>query len=217
MSGCSWILTHVLNSTLMASVIIDIWYDQHLWRSQRTLASGVSPEKSQKSNWNFFFAAPQLCDMCQMKGKHNVFQNNDWLHTMVMCQSAGNTNYALFVQLCIFIDYGIPHEVSSQMTFYRIWWSFYTVPLVPFVPLVPLVPLTLLVPLLWNLSSILWKQLNIIINISHKQQLVERIDHGFSHPWSEGFRQKNIKVGDLRWKILWKNNCWYVFSLLRKN
>ena len=53
MSGCSWILTHVLNATLMASVIIDIWYDQHLWRSQRTLASGVSPEKSQKSNWNF--------------------------------------------------------------------------------------------------------------------------------------------------------------------
>ena len=89
MSGCSWILTHVLNSTLMASVIIDIWYDQHLWRSQRTLASGVSPEKSQKSNWNFFFAALQVCDMCQMKGKHNVFQNNDWLHTMVMCQSAG--------------------------------------------------------------------------------------------------------------------------------
>ena len=40
---------------------------------------------------------------------------------------------------------------------------------------------------------------------------MERIDHGFSHPWSEGFRQKNIKVGDLRWKILWKNSCWYVF------
>ena len=175
MSGCSWILTHVLNSTLMASVIIDIWYDQHLWRSQRTLASGVSPEKSQKSNWIFSLQLLK-CATC-VRWKANIMFSKIMIGSIPWwcVNRLGNANYALFVQLCIFIDYGIPHEVSSQMTFYRMWWSFYTVPLVPFVPLVPLVPfvplvplvpLTLLVPLLWNLSSILWKQLNIIINIS---------------------------------------------------
>ena len=45
--------------------------------------------KITKVKLEFFSATPQVCDMCQMKGKHNVFQNNDWLHTMVMCQSAG--------------------------------------------------------------------------------------------------------------------------------
>ena len=183
----------------------------------------VFRRKNHKSQIGFFSLQLLKCATC-VRWKANIMFSKIMIGSIPWwcVNRLGNANYALFIQFCIFIDYGIPHEVSSQMTFYRIWWSFYTVPLVPFVPLVPLVPfvplvplvpLTLLVPLLWNLSSILCKQLNIIINISY----MDRIDHGFSHPWSEGFRQKNIKVGDLRWKILWKNNCWYVFSLLRKD